>query len=273
MTNPAVVVLPVWQGSLARSARRLAAGSGFLAAAAGLTARPVAGLPANRSPRRHGVDSYDALLAARAAAEAALPDGPVLAIGGDCGADLSLVSRELTRRDGDLAILWIDAHADFNTPGSSPSGAYHGMVLRALSGQGLPGLTAARPASPGSLVLAGTRSVDDGEQDELDAAGVTPLGMAAFSQPGAVAAALRSSGRSALHVHLDLDVLDPAEFVHTSWPEPGGATVGQVLELLQTAAGILPVTSAFVGEYVGADPAGAACVAPLMTWLQSSLKR
>jgi len=94
------------------------------------------GFSAGRSPLRDGVDSYDVLLAAHARATQVLPDGPLLAIGGDCGADLGPAAQALRRHDGELAIVWIDAHADFNTPASSPSGAFHGMVLRSLTGIG-----------------------------------------------------------------------------------------------------------------------------------------
>ncbi len=200
----AVGVLPVWQGCRAANARRLAAGAAHLAEVLGEPAITVTGLPDQRSPRRHGVDSYDALLAARLAVAAALPAGPVLAIGGDCGADLALVDRELTDRDANLAILWIDAHADFNTPDSSPSGAFHGMVLRALTGAGAHGLIAATPAAAASLLLAGTRSIDADEQHELEAAGVTPLGMSAFSRPAEIASHLERTGCRTLHIHLDL---------------------------------------------------------------------
>src|SRR5271157_5515239 len=71
--------------------------------------------------------------------------------------------------------------ADFNTPASSLSGAFHGMVLRSLTGIGPEGLTALVSALPSSLVLAGTRSIDAAEQHQLAAAGVEPLGMRALA--------------------------------------------------------------------------------------------
>ncbi len=133
MGSPSVLVVPQWQGAVRPEAPRLAAGAAQLAAlaqASGRAVQEVTGLPGTRSPATHGVDSYQAILAAQALTARALPDGPVLAIGGDCSADLSLAARELRDRDGDVAVLWIDAHADFNSPASSPSGAFHGMVLR-----------------------------------------------------------------------------------------------------------------------------------------------
>jgi len=276
MAGPSVIVLPQWQGSVRPLARQLVSGAARLAALArGMGAQVLepGGFSAGRSPLRDGVDSYDVLLAAHARATQVLPDGPLLAIGGDCGADLGPAAQTLRRHDGELAIVWIDAHADFNTPASSPSGAFHGMVLRSLTGIGPEGLTALVPALPPSLVLAGTRSIHAAEQRQLMAAGVEPLGMRALTEPASVADQLKRTGCSAVHIHLDLDVLDPAVFPYTTYREPGGATIDQVLGLLETIDRALPVTSAFVGEHLGGDEPGTAVVAPLLEQLLGSIGR
>ena len=91
MAGPSVIVLPQWQGSVRPLARQLVSGAARLAALArGMGAQVLepGGFGAGRSPLRDGVDSYDVLLAAHARATQVLPDGPLLAIGGDCGADL-----------------------------------------------------------------------------------------------------------------------------------------------------------------------------------------
>ncbi len=194
MAGLSVIVLPQWQGSVRPLARQLVSGAARLAALArgmGTQVLEPGGFGAGRSPLRDGVDSYDVLLAAHARATQVLPDGPLPAIGGDCGADLSPDARALRHYEGELAIVWIDAHADFNTPASSPSGAFHGMVLRSLTGIGPEGLTALVPALPSSLVLAGTRSVDAAEQHQLTAAGVESLGMRALTEPASVADQLK----------------------------------------------------------------------------------
>lgn len=105
----------------------------------------------------------------------------------------------LGRHEGELAIVWIDAHADFNTPASSPSGAFHGTVLRSLTSVGPEGLTPPVPAVLSSLVLAGTRSTDAAEQDQLTAAGVKPLGMRAMAELASVADQLNRQRR--IHHH------------------------------------------------------------------------
>jgi arginase family enzyme len=75
-----------------------------------------------------------------------------------------------------------------------------------------------------------------------------------------------------VHIHLDLDVLDPAVFPYTTYSEPGGATIDQVLKLLETIDRALPVTSAFVGEHLGGDKQAAAAVALLLEQLLACLQ-
>ena len=91
--------------------------------------------------------------------------------------------------------------------------------------------------------------------------------------PASVADQLKRTGCSAVHIHLDLDVLDPAVFPYTTYSEPGGATIEQVLGLLATIDRALPVTSAFVGEHQGGDEPGTAAVAPLLAQLLGCIGR
>ncbi|MCZ0970589.1 arginase family protein [Streptomyces albulus] len=81
----------------------------------------------------------DVLAASLRATRQALAEwgpGPLRTVGGDCGVELAPVSHAVARHGADLAVVWFDAHADLNTPASSPSGGFHGMVLRTLLGQG-----------------------------------------------------------------------------------------------------------------------------------------
>jgi arginase len=121
--------------------------------------------------------------------------------------------------------------------------------------------------------VAGFGAIDAAEQDQLTAAGVEPLGMRVLAEPASVAGRLKRTGCSAVHIHLDLDVLDPAVFPYTTYREPGGATIDQVLGLLETIDRALPVTSAFVGEHLGGDEPGTAAVAPLLQQLLASIGR
>ena len=82
----------------------------------------------------------------RVAATLASIDGLAITIGGDCAVELASVSRALDSEDldpkntaGGVALVWFDAHPDLNTPESSPSSAFHGMIVRTLLGDGAPG--------------------------------------------------------------------------------------------------------------------------------------
>jgi arginase len=136
---------------------------------------------------------------------AALPRRPVV-LGGCCCAHVGAV-RGLARRADRLALVWLDAHGDLNTPGTSPSGNAWGMPLRMLLDQG--------DVEAGDVALVGARNLDPPEADYLAESGIDD------SLERALA------GADAVYVALDLDVLDPAEaavFV----PEPEGPSVAEV---------------------------------------------
>src|SRR5690606_23961598 len=128
-------------------------------------------------------------------------------------------------------------HPDLNTPQSSPSGAFTGMVLRALTGEGVPGLVPARSVSPASIVLAGARAIDEGEEAFIDAAGVRLLGVDELGSPAALLSAIEATGASAVYLHIDVDVLDPAEITGLAAPVPFGLTAAQLIELIRAVKG------------------------------------
>ena len=101
-------------------------------------------------------------------------EGWPLLIGGDCGAELAAVERAAS--DGTVAVVWFDAHPDLNTPESSTSGAFGGMVLRTLLGDGVDALVPAVPLKPGLVVVAGSRSTDDSEEQYLLSSGIARVG-------------------------------------------------------------------------------------------------
>ncbi|MEU0189783.1 arginase family protein [Streptomyces afghaniensis] len=182
---------------------------------------------------RGGVQNADVLerhLAAIRAALAEVPPGErTVTIGGDCAVDLAPVEAALSAFGDRLALVWFDAHGDLNTPESSPSGAFHGMVLRALLGDGPEGLRPARSLSADRVVLAGARSLDRGEQDLVERRGIRHLGVEQLAEPGPLLAAVRATGADAVYVHIDLDVLDPQVFPAVGTPEPNGLGVAELL--------------------------------------------
>src|ERR1044072_6028940 len=75
---------------------------------------------------------------------------------------------------GELGVLYLDAHGDLNTPASSPSGRFHGMILRAALGEGAPALMALHPRAlaPEQIVMAGVRDLDPAEREFLAASSI-----------------------------------------------------------------------------------------------------
>jgi arginase len=148
-----------------------------------------------------------------------------IVLGGDHSLAMGSVSGVARGRVG---VIWVDAHADFNTPETSPSGNIHGMPLAVLSGLGDSRLTEVfRAVDPKDLVLIGVRSVDPGEARLLKELGVRVYTMHEVDRLGIAPIAEEAldhlSGLS-LHVSLDADVLDPTLAPGVGTPVPGGLT-------------------------------------------------
>ena len=133
-----------------------------------------------------------------------------------------------------IGLIWIDAHADFNTPETSPSGNVHGMPLAALAGLGpapLADILGFSPkVQPENIVIIGVRDIDATEQENLRRAGITEVytmrdiderGMRTVMEEG-----LRAAGRgtAGYHISLDMDWIDPEDAPGVGTPVRGGAT-------------------------------------------------
>ncbi|WP_246685712.1 arginase, partial [Methylobacterium sp. WL103] len=180
--------------------------------------------------------------------EAALYAGDLpVVLGGDHSLSLGTVEgamRHCARTGRPLFVLWLDAHADFNTPETSPSGNLHGMPLAALCGEpGLSDLFAdpGRPAlDPTRVHLFGLRSIDAGERALVAARNVEVTDMRHIDEFGVVAPLRRSLERVAaasghLHVSFDIDFLDPGLAPAVGTTVPGGATFREahlIMEML-----------------------------------------
>jgi arginase len=157
-----------------------------------------------------------------AAVTEALEGGALpIVMGGDhCLAigSIAAVARFCAENDRPLSILWFDAHADFNTPATSPSGNLHGMPVAILCGNGPPGLTGLGAGAPiidaGQVIQIGIRSVDHVEKVAVGESGLTVYDMRTIDERGmfavmeeALAAVSKRGGH--LHVSFDVDFLDP----------------------------------------------------------------
>jgi len=143
-----------------------------------------------------------------------------------------------------VGLLYLDAHADFNTPDSSPSGNIHGMPLATLLGQGYPELVnIGRPGAKltaADVVLLGVRELDRPEREQLRNSGIQVYTMRDIDERGIFAvgreALERLNHRRRLHVSLDLDVLDPTAAPGVGTASPGGLTYREAQLLCETIA-------------------------------------
>lgn len=260
MSGASFLVVPQWQGSGSSRAMRLIDGAeaihGDLPAAR--THRVPVPAAAGESLGT-GVNRFSSLTAVREATEAelALLEAPVVTIGGDCGVELAAVQHALAAHpDHSIALVWFDAHADLNSPESSPSGAFTGMVVRALLGEAPDGLaaTAATRLDPGRLVLAGTRELDDGEAAFIEASGISVVGVAELDDPQQVVEAVAATGATAVYVHIDLDVLDPSAIDGVGSPVPFGVLPERLTDAIRALRARFAFAGAGVTEFAPESP-------------------
>ena len=170
-----------------------------------------------------------------------------IVIGGDHSLSIGSVSgiaRHCAEVGRELFVLWLDAHADFNTPATSPSGNMHGMSAASLCGEpGLDGIFSNEPhgrIDPRNLCIFGVRAIDRGERELLHLRGVDVVDMRLLDEFGAAALMRRFIERAQrnnglLHVSLDVDFLDPSLAPGVGTTVPGGATFREahlVMEML-----------------------------------------
>ena len=179
-------------------------------------------------------------------AEAMISNGlfPIF-LGGDHSIAIGTVSG-VARNFERIGVIWLDAHADFNTPQTSPSGNIHGMPLSVLTGAGHPDLVAiggeGASVRTEDIVIVGLRSVDLEERRLLNDAGIrlyTMKEVDAYGIASVVRRALRAlSHLDRVHVSLDLDVVDPDVAPGVGTPVRGGLTYREahlVMELINEA--------------------------------------
>lgn len=148
---------------------------------------------------------------------AELPDRPVV-LGGCCCSHVGAIEA-LSAGEECLAVVWIDAHGDLNTPETSPSGNLWGMPLRMVLDDGA--------VLAEHVALVGARNLDPSEAEFIESAGVQ-------TGEGAIERALE--GADAVYVALDGDSAEPGELA-VFMPEPGGLRLDELEELLRGLVG------------------------------------
>jgi arginase len=155
-----------------------------------------------------------------------------LVLGGDHS--LSLGSIRGAAKLKSLGVIWVDAHADFNTEMTTPSGNIHGMPLAALCGLGDKRLTqlwdeSVPAVDPQRVAIIGARDLDPGEKTNLKAAGVMVMGMEQIDRIGMVAAIEAAIDRvsqqvEGIYLSFDMDVMDPRHAPGVGTPVAAGLT-------------------------------------------------
>jgi arginase len=143
-----------------------------------------------------------------------------------------------------VGLIWVDAHADFNTPQTSPSGNIHGMPLAVLTGDGHPCLVdSGHPGTKISLdnvVMIGQRDLDPGEKKRIKSSGITIFTMRDIDEQGISAVAAKIMVQFAhlkrFHLSLDMDALDPVEAPGVGTPVPGGISYREAHLLMELLA-------------------------------------
>ena len=207
---------------------------------------------------------------------AAKGDEGVVTIGGDCGADLASVQHVIGRREpGSVAVVWFDAHGDLNTPESSPTGAFHGMVLRALLGEAPEPVASSGAATiaPRNLVLAGSRELDDGEVAFIDETGICVLSPERLHDPAELVNAVEQTGASAVYLHIDLDVLDPASISGVQFPEPFGLAPDELVAAISALRDRFELAGAAITEFAPRSPDAAADDLPVILRVLGALTK
>ncbi|MFA5593979.1 MAG: arginase [Trueperaceae bacterium] len=218
------------------------------------TSDPAAGTEPATGTRGRGLMHYPHAIAAacRAAYErlsAQADDTFVVALGGDHSISMGTVAG--VARGQRTGVVWVDAHADLNTPETSPSGNVHGMPMAHLLGLGSPlfhdmwgGGAVLRPED---VVYVALRSVDPGERALIHDLGIRYFSMKEIDELGIARVAAetveRLSGLPRVHVSFDADAIDPSVAPGVGTPIKGGLTLREAFLLMELFAESELVTS------------------------------
>jgi arginase len=263
---------PQWQGGEPRAVDGLTAGlddeQGRLAYGIGgqITAllAPVGSGPSETVPvgeydpdpiDRDGIVAKDVVLGQNASAlemMRAHDADRVITLGGSCSVSMAPFSYLADRYQDDLAVIWLDGHADCNIPGG-PNHGLNTMVVTHLIGRGdsevldsLPGRIA-----PSNVLLAGARGWDDQDPSHIESWGLKILGPAAHDEfVGAVVDWVRSTGCANVALHFDLDVIDSDEIAFGMAWEPNGITVATAVATINAVADAANLVGLTVAEFV-----------------------
>lgn len=191
---------------------------------------------------------------ARAVAQARAQGRFPLVLSGGCLAAVGVVAG-LQSLGEDPAVVWIDAHGDFNTPESSPSGYWDGMALATVCGVSLAELREAvglKPLAVDRAVHLAGRAFDPLETANIRRHGLELVSVSEVASPEARERLRHRAGAGGWYLHVDLDGLDPRDAPAVGFPEPAGVRLDDLLEALSP----LPPPAAMTFSALSFDRAG-----------------
>lgn len=203
----------------------------------------------------HGISSYTAIITQTQAALEILDQKQpekIITLGGECAVSVVPFTYLSNKYDGDVAVVWLDAHPDLNLPGDKYAG-YHAMALSAIIGEGDSELLSLLPCKvdPKKVLIAGLRSSEPQtvpRKERLSIESVSPADIKNDSV--AVLNWLKSTGVKKVVIHFDLDVLDPNEIVSAVGIEPDGMKMNEVVRLINDISQVYEIVGLTVAEFM-----------------------
>lgn len=205
----------------------------------------------------NGVVAYRAILnQTQAAMELLRRNDPdrIVTLGGECSVSVVPFSYLAAKYQGDVAVVWIDAHPDLNLPGEGHKG-YHAMALSAILGRGDKAILDLLPSQvdPAKVVIVGLRAWEhEGgtkeRQTELRIKSLSPQTVAESSVD--ILEWLASTGASRVLIHFDLDVIDPLELIAAVGTDPDGLKIDTAVRVINDIAEHYEVVSLTIAEHM-----------------------
>jgi len=199
-----------------------------------------------------------------------------LVLGGDCLLTALGTVAGVQQAGKSPGIVWFDAHGDFNTPETSPSGLLVGMPLAMLAGRGeltlMKEIGVKRATPEWHIHLAGTRDLDPGEAAALEDSDVTVWSAQDLGIAGAGELGRGMAGSPPIYLHLDLDVIDPTIMPAVSYPSSGGLTLETLSAGIQAVAASGRICALGVASYCPERDENRQGLAASMEVIESALR-